>query len=126
MYVHILTKPQRINENSKFNFCVAKTMVSSQCLLWKKGFIFTFIGCINDGVSCESAFVLSALTGFLREEINYTDLTDTNHNNALSRYKLVIGGKNDKTIGIYIIDIGLLNKEEIAHDLFIQADFSSD
>ena len=47
---------------------------------------------------------------FLRGEINYTDHTDTNHNTKSSRYQLVIRGKNAKTVGIYLVDSGLLKK----------------
>ena len=49
---HILVGPQTKNQNSKLYFDVAKTMVSAECLLRKKGFRFTFIGCANDGASC--------------------------------------------------------------------------
>ena len=34
-----------------FNFDVAKTMVSTECFLQKKGLRFTFFGCSNDGIS---------------------------------------------------------------------------
>ena len=94
-------------------------------MICKKGFRLNFLGCTKYGVSCNSAFVLSALTGFLWVERNYKSCTNTNHNNNLSRHKLVIGGNNDKTISIYLIDIGLLKKAEIAHDLFRPAYISS-
>ena len=108
--MHILARSQTKNQNPEFNFYAAKSTMPLECLLCQKGFRFTFIGCTNDGVSCDSVFVLSALTGFLRGEINYTSHTYTNHNHALSRYQLVIGGNNYKNIRIYIIGSGLLKK----------------
>ena len=100
-------------------------MISEECLLWKKELRFNFIGWENYGVSWDSKFVLSVLNFFLRGIWNYTDCTYTNHNNKSSRYQLVIGGNNDKMIVIYIIDSGLFNKAEIAHDLFRPEDFAS-
>ena len=82
-------------------------MVSAEFLLFKKGFIFTFLGCENDGVSCDSIFVLSVLTDFIRGRRNYTTHNDTNNDTKSSRYQLVVGGKNSKTIVIYIIDSGV-------------------
>ena len=41
----ILERPQTKNQNSEFNFDVAKTMVSVECLICKKGFIFAFLDC---------------------------------------------------------------------------------
>ena len=54
-------------------------MVSAECLLYKKVFIFNFPGCANDGISCNSEFVLSMLTDFIRWEQKYTAHTDTNY-----------------------------------------------
>ena len=51
-------------------------MVSTECLLRKNGFRFTFLGCVNDGLSCNSIFMFSVLTDFLRGEINYTTYTN--------------------------------------------------
>ena len=39
---------------------------------------------------------------------------------------MVIGVKNDKTIGIYLNDSGLLKKDKIAHELFTPEDLASD
>ena len=52
----------------------------------------------------------SVLSYFLRVKLNYADHTDTNHNTKSSRYQLVIRGKNAKTVGIYLVDSGLLKK----------------
>ena len=84
----------------------------------QKGFRFTFLGYSNDGVLCDSEFVLSVLTNFLKVKRKFTAHTNTNHNTNSLRYLLVIGGKNAKNIGIYLIDSGLLKKAEILHDLF--------
>ena len=43
-------------------------LMLQECLLHKKGFIFNYLGCENDSVSCDSEFVLSELTDFLREK----------------------------------------------------------
>ena len=69
--------------------------------------------------------MLIALTVFPRGEQKYTAHTDTNHNTNSSRYQLVVGGSNNKTIGVYLFDSILLKKSEIAHDLFSPADFQA-
>ena len=88
-------------------------------LATQKGFVFTFFACANDGVSCDSESMLILLTSFIRGEQDYTAHTDTNHNTNSSRFQMVIGGNNTKTIGIYLIDSGLLKKAKTIHDLFI-------
>ena len=95
-------------------------------MLYKKGFRFTFLGFGNYGISCYFSFLLSALAGFLRVKRKYTAHTYTNHNIRPSGYQLIIGGNNDKTIGVYLVDSALLNKDEIAHDLFRPAYFVTD
>ena len=62
--------------------------------------------------------MLSELIYFLSGEQNYTTHTDTNHNIKSSSYLLVIGGNNNKTIGVYLVDVGLFKKSGIANDLF--------
>ena len=84
-------------------------MVSAECLLCKKGFRFTSLGCANYVVSCDlGIFVLIALDDFIRGKRNYKASTDTKHNTKSSRYKFVIVGNKFKNIGIYIIGSGLL------------------
>ena len=94
-YMHILERPQTINQNSEFSFDVAKTMVSAEFFLHKKGFWFTFIGCANDVILCDSKFLLSVLNYFIRGKI-YTSHTDKNHNTKSSIYQMAIGGENRK------------------------------
>ena len=62
---------------------------------------------------------------FSTGKLNYIARTNTNPNNESYRYQLVVRGNNAKTIGIYLIDSGLLKRVKIAHDLFIPADFTS-
>ena len=63
---------------------------------------------------------------FSHRGINYKAHTDTNTNTKSYRYQFVIGDKNAKTIGIYLIDSGFLETAEIAHDLFIAVYFIRD
>ena len=79
-----------------------------------------FLGCSNDGASCDSAFLAQVILDFLRGNIIYSVHTETNHNAKSSDYQLAIGGNNIKIVVIYLIDIGLLKNPAYPKTYFVQ------
>jgi hypothetical protein len=58
------------------------------------------------------------LGDFPKGNISYSVHTDTNHNVKNSRYQLVVGFNSESTIGVYMIDAGLLKKAGISQELY--------
>mmetsp|Transcript_29457 Transcript_29457/g.28330 ORF Transcript_29457/g.28330 Transcript_29457/m.28330 type:complete len:181 (+) Transcript_29457:1694-2236(+) len=119
-------RPQTTNQNYDFNFTVADAMKLAETRLRKGGYQVTFFCCTNDGLSCDDVFVLEILMDFFSGRRNFTALTDTNHNVKSCRYQLIIGRNNSKTIGMYVIDGGLLKKIPLEQELIRPKDFASD
>eukprot|EP00957_Ditylum_brightwellii_P096483 7348802-Ditylum_brightwellii.AAC.1 len=119
-----MAQPQTNNFSSDFNERAdAAAMLLIESLLSKRGYIFSFLACANDDVLCDSAFALSVLMKFLNGECSFSAHTDTNHNVKLSRHQN-IGRNNVKTVGIYMIDTGLLKLAGIVQDMYRPKDFA--
>ena len=74
----------------------------------------------------ESRHVWSALCEFLSCKANHTGTTDPNHNMKSWRHQLTAGGGCvGKTIGVYVIDPGLMRLAGLSDALWCPADFAS-
>jgi hypothetical protein len=101
-------------------------MMKAESVLREDGYQVSFVCCANDGVSCDSKFVHETLGDFPKGKISYSAHTDTNHNVKNSRYQLVVGFNSVSTIGVYMVDAGLLKKAVITQELYRVKDFASD
>ena len=125
-FFQLMARPQTKNENSKFNYTVLKCLELAELLLRKEGYKTSFVCSANDGVSCDSRFVLQTLTEFLQGNRSSSAHTDTNHNVKNWRYQLIGIGLGFKTIGVFLIDPGLLKCTDISNTLWRVKDFASD
>ena len=101
-------------------------MESSEKKLRELGYHFSYLSSANDGVSCDSRFCRDGLLSFLTGKVSHTAHTDTNHNAKNGRYQILIGGNSVKTIGIYMIDTGMIKKCGIPNEEWRVKDFASD
>eukprot|EP00957_Ditylum_brightwellii_P090195 6869292-Ditylum_brightwellii.AAC.1 len=112
----LMARPQIKNESSDFNVSLSKAVKDAENILHSDGFKLSFINSANDGVSCDSKFVREGLFAFLEGKQDYASVTDTNHNVKNSRYQTTIGGNSVKTIGVRLIDTGMLKKQSFVQN----------
>ena len=67
-YKELMARPQTKNEHSNFNEKVGEALVKADADLRSDGYHFSFPNTANDGVSCDSKFVLDRLVLFLEGE----------------------------------------------------------
>lgn len=126
-YLNIDGRPQSKNENSDFNFRAVDCCKKAEQILRKKCWKITFLNSATDGVSSDATFVRKALSNYLLGICSYSGHNDTNHNCKSARGQLIgAGSSKATTIGLYIIDPGLLKKANIASELWRVVDFASD
>ena len=70
------------------------------------GVIFSLTKFANDGVSCDSEFLINGLLGFFEGKHGYLFVTNTYHNVHTSQYQ-VIFGNSVATIGNCFINTGM-------------------
>ena len=116
-YLILSGKPQTTNAISTFNEEISELCYSVAMDKCKNGRSIQFLSCSNDGVSCDSDFVVKTLSSFLRGDLSYVASTDINHNCKNARYQL-IGLNSIVTMGVYVVDVGMLESIGIPQDLW--------
>ena len=111
-----MTRPQTKNEGSDFNESLSKAVEDDENILHSDVFKFSFINSANDGVACASKFVREGLFVFFEDKQEYASVIETNYNVKNSRYQTTIGGNSVKTIGVRLIDTGMLKKQSFVQN----------
>ena len=101
-------------------------MLKTETQLRDEGFNFMFLSAAVDGVSCDSKFVMDVLLRFLKGELTYTAMTDTNHNGKNLRYQAMLGGNTVKSIGCTLIDGGMVKAAGIIQEIWRVKDWADD
>ena len=122
-YLQVSGRPQTKKQKSQFNFDIVNIFAKAETELREDGYAVSFVSAANDGVSCDSVFVITILKKFLKGLTSLSAHTDTNHNEKNNRYQMIIGGNSVKTIGNVVIDSP---KAGVPSMLWRVKDFSSD
>lgn len=113
--------PQTINMVSNFNDKILD-VAERVCAQRKDAAV---VSACMDGISTDTKFIRGKLVRFLKGEINYCAMVDTNHNMKNFRYMLV-GGSCVVFIGNYVLDPQLLVIASVPNDLWRIKDWASD
>jgi hypothetical protein len=118
----LVGRPQGKNETPNFNLDVMEAVEQSQ---QTSKYPFVLLNCANDGVSCDTEFVMDGIINFLSGKKSWVTMTDPNHNNKNFRYQ-AIGGSTLPKVGKYVLDADLLRLACVPVDLYRIQDFASD